>query len=96
MALTNVDLKRIGKIVDESIEKKVGKIVDDKIFQALDQMILPELMKLENKIDGVEERLANRIDKVGVMVTEVKTNHERRIRKLEDEIGVVPEARLTF
>ncbi|MFZ2202092.1 MAG: hypothetical protein WAV56_01715 [Microgenomates group bacterium] len=86
--------------------KKIGKVVDEKIFQSLDQMVLPELMKLEKKmatkddlkigLAGVEERLTNRIDRVAGITTDTRTNHERRIRKLEDETGMVPEERLTL
>lgn len=95
--------------------KKIGKVVDEKIFQALDEMVLPELMKLEKKMATkddlaeirkematkddlavVEERLTKRIDRVGEIVTDTRTNHERRVRRLEDEVGVEPETRLTL
>lgn len=99
MALSDEDLKKIGKVVDE------------KITQALDEMVLPEMMKLEKRIDkidkemvtkddladglaGVEERLTKRMDKVGEIATDTRTNHERRIRRLEDEAGVASSERL--
>ena len=36
----------------------------------------------------VEERLGKRIDRIAEVVTDVKTNHERRLRKIEDELGI--------
>ncbi len=88
MALTNSDLEKIGKVVD-------GRVV-----AALEQVVFPELVKIEKKmatkqdIVDSEERLTKRIDKVAEVVTITKTNHERRIGKLEDEVGIEPNERL--
>ncbi len=102
MALTNSDLEKIGKVVD-------GRLV-----AVLEQVVFPELMKIEKKMatkDDIaairkematkqdivdsEERLTKQIDKLAEVITDTKTNHERRIRNLEDEVGVEPVERLT-
>jgi len=98
-------LKEIKGAVEETIHsekylKEIGRMITVGIGEALDQMVLPELMKIEKKmatkqdIAELEERLGKRIDKVAETVTDTRTNHERRIRRLEDEVGVEPEARL--
>ena len=79
---------------NETLEK-IGRVVRSNINDALEQVVFPKfdelsgrMDKLETKIENVEERLGKRIDKLAEVVTDVKTNHERRLRTLEDEVGV--------
>jgi CII-binding regulator of phage lambda lysogenization HflD len=83
--------------------KQVIKLMRDDTAEVLEQVIYPQLVEIQNqikasglalekkltdKINGVESSLGNRIDNVAKIVTETKTNHERRIKKLEDEVGI--------
>lgn len=68
--------------------EKIGRVVRININEALEQVVGPKLEALEEKIDGVEERLGKRIDKLAEVVNDTKVNHEKRIRKLEDEVGI--------
>jgi len=40
------------------------------------------------EVVAVEERLGRRMDKLAEVITDVKTNHEQRLRTLEDEAGI--------
>lgn len=94
MALTNIDLEKIGKVVRSNIN------------EALEEVIFPKFDELEGKVEGLREdvsklqedvsRLEKKTDKIAEVLTEVKVNHERRIRKLEDEAGIEPIARLNY
>lgn len=90
-------------------KKWVSVAIRDGVVEALEQVVFPEFQKLEKKmatkddlknlatkedLAKVEENLGKRIDKVSEVITETRTNHERRIRKLENEVGVEPVARL--
>ena len=75
----------------DELEKKMATKDDIKTVK---QEIVKSEERLEKRIDDVEERLGRRIDKVAEIVTDTRTNHERRIRRLEDEVGIEPEARL--
>lgn len=44
--------------------------------------------RLNAKIDNVESNLGKRIDNLAKIVTETKTNHEKRIVRLESHTGL--------
>ena len=73
--------------------------LDDVVYGAITkfyQKVIAPVMATKQDLDEAEERLTNRIDRIAEVTTDTRTNHERRIRKLEDEAGVVPEVRLTL
>lgn len=55
---------------------------------------IKSVMATKDDLVGVEERLSKRIGLLVEVVTDTKTNHEWRIRRLEDEVGIEPETRL--
>ena len=77
-------------------KKWVSGAIRDGVVEALEQVVFPELIKIEKRMEGVEERLGGvegnmegmeerlgwRIDKLGGIITETRTNHERRSRNL--------------
>lgn len=78
---------------------KMDKMMRDNNATVLEEVIYPQLveiqnqikgveMRLNNKIDSIESNLGNRIDNVAKILTETKTNHEKRIKRLEDEVGI--------
>ncbi|OGD70908.1 hypothetical protein A3A84_00040 [Candidatus Collierbacteria bacterium RIFCSPLOWO2_01_FULL_50_23] len=81
-------------------KKWITGAIRDGMVEALEQVVFPEFMRIEKKmatkddLNRVEENLSRRVDKVAEIVTDTRTNHERRIRRLENEAGVVPEVRL--
>lgn len=81
-------------------KKWITGAIRDGVVEALEQVVFPEFMRIEKKmatkddLNRVEENLSRRVDKVAEIVTDTRTNHERRIRRLENEAGVVPEVRL--
>lgn len=90
-------------------KKWVSVAIRDGVVEALEQVVFPEFQKLEKKmatkddievlkqqVADTEERLSKGIDRVSEVLTETKTNHERRIRKLEETTGVEPSVRLTI
>lgn len=101
MTISDGDLSKIGRLMTVNIGEALEQVVFPKLLEIEEKMATKDDLKkleakLDAKIDGVEERLAKRIDKVAGTVTDMKTNHERRIRKLENVAGVVPEVRLTL
>ncbi|MBI1871873.1 hypothetical protein HYS10_00455 [Candidatus Collierbacteria bacterium] len=103
MAITDADLKKIRGVVEETINgeqymEKIGKVVGSNITEALEQVVFPKFDELEAKIATKDDihRLEKRIDKLAEVVTDVKVNHEKRIRKLESEVGVETPARLNY
>ncbi len=108
MAFTKDELSALNDVVYGAITKFYQKVIAPQMATKddLESMATKDDLKnmatkddirdLSGKIDGVEERLTNRIDKLGEIITETRTNHERRIRKLEDEAWVEPVARLTI
>lgn len=91
MALTDDDLKKIGKLITIN----VGEALEQIVFPEL-QKIEKSIVKLDQKVDGVEERLGKRIDKIAEITTETKSNHEKRIRTLENELEIEPAEVLTI
>ncbi len=92
MVLTKDNLSQINDVVYGAITKFYQKVIAPQMVTKDDI----KNMATKDDLAAVEERLTNRIDKVAELVTDTRTNHERRIRKLEDEAGIEPEARLTF
>ena len=52
--------------------------------------ILEDIRDLKENMAHMESRLDKKIDKVAEVMTDVKTNHERRLRTLEKEAGIEP------
>ena len=94
MSFTKDELSQLNDIVYGAITKFYQKVIAP--VMATKQDIEDLRVATKQDLGEVEERLTNRIDKLAGNVTDTRTNHERRIRKLEDEIGVESEARLTF
>ena len=103
MPYTKDELSQLNDVVYGAITKFYQKVISPEMATKED------LKKMATKVDiedlriatkqdlgEAEERLTNRIDKIAGVMTDTRTNHERRIRVLEDEADVVPEARLTF
>jgi len=91
MAWTKDDLDQMNDVVYGAITKFYQRVIAPKMATKDD------LKSLASKEDlaKVEDNLGKRIDKISEVVIETKTNHERRIRKLEDEVGIEPVERLT-
>lgn len=66
----------------------MGKMMRDNNAEVLEDVIFPKLVEIQNQIKESESRVTTRIDNVAKILTETKTNHERRIKGLEDEVGI--------
>lgn len=93
----------------KGIEKMMRNVIFDHHEQVVGPMLVKideRLDGVENRLDGVENRLGEvesrmsqidwKLDKVAEIVTDVKANHERRIRAVEDEVEIKPTVRLNF
>lgn len=94
MTWTKDDLVQINDVVYGAITKFYQKVIAPKMATKDDIASIREKMVTKDDLAKVEENLGKRIDKVSEVITETRTNHERRIRKLEDEVGVEPMERL--
>ena len=89
-------------ISDEEIVK-ISKMISDNVVEALEDVVYPKLVeiqenltqeikasetRLNNRIDGVESSLRKSIDGIAATVTKTKTNHEKRIVKLEENTSL--------
>lgn len=86
MTMTKDDKKWITDALVDFGEKVLFPKFD-KLEGRMDKLE-KKVEKLDAKVDGVEERLGRRIDKVAEAVTDTRTNHERRVRRLEKEVGL--------
>ena len=87
-----MDEKKFEDLIYKTMTRFYQKVIAPKMATKEDLADLKSGM--DEKMEGMEERLGKRIDKVAETVTDTRTNHERRIRRLEEEVGVEPEARL--
>lgn len=76
----------------------IKKAVVDGVVEGINQVVIPKFEELEKKVDDLTEnvsgiqkdvaRLEKKTDKIAELLTDTRTNHERRIRKLEEEAGI--------
>lgn len=76
-------------------KKWVEKAIVDNVTEALEKVVIPQFERLDGRIDQLDGRidqveinLGRRLDKLAEVVTEVKTDHERRIVRLEKGVGL--------
>lgn len=86
MTSTKADLDKVNDVVYAALTKFYQKVIAPQMATKDD---------VEAAVAGLEERLTKRIDRIGELITDTRTNHERRISRLEDEIGVNQVDRLT-
>lgn len=93
----------------EGIEKMMRNVIFDHHEQVVGPMLVKmsnNISKLEKDVSGLKKdnreiksqmsQMDGKLDKVAEIVTDVKANHERRIRVAEDELGVKTAVRLNF
>lgn len=97
MAFTKSDKDWLGETINNSLlnfhrqvnEPALNGIVDDIRDLKKDVSNLKkEIGGIKKDMDNMELRLSRRLDDIAEVVTDVKTNHEKRIRRLEKETGV--------
>ena len=95
MAITDEEWVKMGKMIRDNTAVVLEEVVypqlveiEERITKNLKNEVRKVENRLSNKIDSVESNLGNRIDNLAKIVTETKTNHERRIKKLEEEVGI--------
>ena len=103
MTYTKDELSQLNDVVYGAITKFYQKVISPEMATKEDLKKMATKVDIEDlriatkqDLDEAEERLTNRIDRIAEVTTDTRTNHERRIRKLEDGVGVVPEVRLTL
>ena len=96
MVMTKKALEEMNNVVYGALTKFYQKVIAPKMATKDDLADIRNEMATKGDLAAVEERLTERIDKLGEIITDTRTNHERRIRKLEDEVGIEPGARLTY
>ncbi|HLE49589.1 MAG TPA: hypothetical protein VI791_00395 [Patescibacteria group bacterium] len=76
MALTDGDLKKIGKLMDERLLVFHNDVTEKK-FEWLEETLGNRITKVESKLDKITDHQAEMLD-----------NHERRIGKLELSVAI--------
>lgn len=68
----------------------MNKMMRSNISEALEEVVYPKLVEIEEKIQQSESKITTRIDNLAKVVTETKTSHEKRIKKIEEHVGFLP------
>ncbi len=83
-----MDEKKFEDIVYSMLTKFYQNVLLKRLATKDDIAELRAEMATKDELSKVEDRLGKRIDRVAEVVTDLKTNHERRLRKVEDELGI--------
>ena len=96
--MTEEDVKQVIKLMRADTAEVLEEVIYPQLMEIKNEIKGVEMRlirkiddvekKLTTKIDTVESNLGNRIDNVAKILTETKTNHEKRIKRLEDEVGI--------
>jgi len=88
MALNKIDLKEIGKLLDnklggqrQAINQDIGKLIDTRI--------LPQISSLNDEVEGINRKLDSLFDR-GDRQEKRLDNHEGRITGLEKASPIIP------
>jgi phage shock protein A len=102
MAISAEEWVKMNKMMRDNINEVLEDVVHPRLVDmetSLTNKITSEVkdvkkeikqseLRLSTRVDGVESNLGKSMDNLAKVVTETKTNHEKRIVRLENHIGI--------